>query len=189
MSIQVLHKNILESKDDAIVLTVDGVARGMEGNITRAFEQQYPEVWEEIEYDIPYPIPLGTVVMLDVHKDLLCAYKSVIIASTLHHIDVLSDIQKTRVISSALGHAVALSAQRGYRSIAATILAGGWRLNNLIAFTAMLNQYSRISAINPAAPMLKIYMLDSATFAEVEQHLITHVESLKAIDQGYHFEI
>ena len=44
------------------MLTIDGTNRGRYGgSITLAFARKWPEVWEEIEDELPFPLPLGEV--------------------------------------------------------------------------------------------------------------------------------
>lgn len=59
MNVQLINNNIFTGNEQALILTVDGAATGMEGNIARAFSRHYPECWEELSLDIDYPIPLG----------------------------------------------------------------------------------------------------------------------------------
>ncbi len=48
MSIQLIHHSIFTGQEKAVLLTVDGAANGMEGNIARTFARLYPECWEEL---------------------------------------------------------------------------------------------------------------------------------------------
>lgn len=50
MAMEILRGSLLDAPDDAIILTIDGAAKGMEGNIARAFTRKYPDVWEELEF-------------------------------------------------------------------------------------------------------------------------------------------
>ena len=58
MTMSVVNRNILDSSAEAIILTIDGAKKGMEGNIARAFAKKYPNAWELLEYEITYPIPI-----------------------------------------------------------------------------------------------------------------------------------
>lgn len=71
----------MDCSADAILLTIDGAATSMEGNIARLFQRQYPEAWEEIEYDIDYPLPLGRTLAFDVHEEHECPFKTALVAS------------------------------------------------------------------------------------------------------------
>ena len=44
MSLKISRGNVLDAKADAIILTIDGAANGMEGNIARAFARKWPDV-------------------------------------------------------------------------------------------------------------------------------------------------
>ena len=107
MAVQILKGNALDARADALVLTIDGARRGMEGNIARAFARRWPEVFEEIEEQIHYPVPLGRTVAINPESD--CPFRTILLASTLHHLDVLSDKQKSSIIASALSGAINLA--------------------------------------------------------------------------------
>jgi hypothetical protein len=47
--LRVLHGNVLDAIADALILTIDGAKKGMEGNIARAFARKWPEIWHELE--------------------------------------------------------------------------------------------------------------------------------------------
>lgn len=106
MTISMVNENILDSNVEAIILTVDGAKKGMEGNIARAFLNKYPTAWELLEYEITYPIPLGMSKIFNIEDDDDCNQKFCIIASTLHHLDVLEQSNKRNTINSALRYAL-----------------------------------------------------------------------------------
>jgi O-acetyl-ADP-ribose deacetylase (regulator of RNase III) len=126
MAVQILQGNALDARADALVLTIDGARRGMEGNIARAFARRWPDAFEEIEEQIRYPIPLGRTVAT--HPESDCPFRTVLFASTLHHLDVLTDTQKSAIIASALTEAVNLALKHRCRSVATAVMSGGWRL-------------------------------------------------------------
>jgi hypothetical protein len=61
MSLLIKYGSVLEAKTDAVILTIDGSAKGMEGNIERAFARKCPDVWKELEDKIPYSLGYGEV--------------------------------------------------------------------------------------------------------------------------------
>lgn len=128
MHIEIIKGNLFESNSEAIILTVDGARKGMEGNIARAFGRLYPDAWEELENDIKYPIHLGSVKIYPIDADLECKFKYCVIASTLHHIEILEKNEKLSIISSALKNSLTLASNIGALSICCGILIGGWRL-------------------------------------------------------------
>lgn len=101
-----VNENILDSNVEAIILTVGGAKKSMEGNIARAFLNKYPTAWELLEYEITYPIPLGMSKIFNIEDDDDCNQKFCIIASTLHHLDVLEQSNKRNTINSALRYAL-----------------------------------------------------------------------------------
>ncbi len=168
MSIKLIHQPIFSGQEKAVLLTVDGAASGMEGNIARAFARRYPECWEELSVDIKYPIPLGQSRCYEIDEGLAedehCPYRYAVIASTLHHLDNFDTEQKCQVISRALTSALSLMAQKGTGQLATTVMRGGWRLSEMDALNAMVAAYQVFSHINPHLPTLNIYLLEQAKY-------------------------
>ena len=96
MNLSVIHGNVLDANAGGLIITIDGSQRGMEGNIARIFAQKWPEVWEEIEDEVPYPLPLGDV--YDYKPSSKIPFQLLLIASTLHHRDTLSETAKKSII-------------------------------------------------------------------------------------------
>lgn len=140
---QVVSKNLLDTKADAILLTIDGRGPGMGGNLARQFIARFPDSWEEIEQDFCYPIALGTCELHRVPDGIECPFPFIVIASTLNHLENLSDHQKLIVISNALRHGLALAERNGLNSLSTALLVGGWRLTPEEALTAMRYSYDR----------------------------------------------
>lgn len=171
MSIDLLQKNLFDGLDEALILTIDGAAKGMEGNIARAFARLHPDAWEEIDYNLKYPIPLGTAKVVEIHPDLKCQYKFCFIASTLNHLHVLTDQEKLNVLSSALRQVLSIGAARGIKSIGTAVLAGGWRLPIEVAFDQICKTYSNAKALSSATPKLNIYVLENTEHERLRQHM------------------
>ena len=112
MSIEIVKGNLLEGSEEGIVLTVDGAAKGLEGNIARAFARRYPEVWEELECRIEYPILLGSARLYEIDPELECKNRYCFIASTLHHLEVLDESQKSKMLGSAMWTVLSLASAR-----------------------------------------------------------------------------
>jgi len=139
MPIRIECTDVLDASADALILTVDGLKRGMEGNIARQFERRYPDDWLDMQRDIAYPIPLGRTTAVEWDGD--CPWRTILIASTLHHIDVLTQQQKASVVRAACAEALTLAARRGCRSVASVVMRGGWRLGLDEGFGAMLDAF------------------------------------------------
>ncbi len=175
MTIELIHNNVFAGKEQAILLTVDGLASGMEGNIARAFERKYPECWEELNLDIQYPIPLGQSRLYEIDDGLAedenCPYRYAVIASTLHHLENLNNQERQQIISRALKSALSLTAQKGIGTLATTILTGGWRLPETDALITMLKTYQDFRQINPQLPKLNIYIMEEQKYlSAVEEY-------------------
>jgi O-acetyl-ADP-ribose deacetylase (regulator of RNase III) len=185
MTIEIIKGNLIEGGTEAIILTVDGAAKGMEGNIARAFARKYPEVWEALEYDIQYPIALGQARAFPIDDELGCKNKLVIIASTLHHIEVLTDDEKTNVIRRAMHHAISLALRYNVNTIGSAIMSGGWRLEPRQALDVMIDVYLTFRSSNSDFPTLRIYILLQADFKSIAEHLLVTQKKLEAISNGY----
>ena len=163
-SLTLRQGNLIDSTAEAILLTIDGVARGMEGNIARVFQRNYPDAWEELEDEIEYPLSLGKSVALDIHDEYDCRFKTAIIASTLNHMDILPDQQKIGVMESAFYHSLSLCQQRQINTLATALLRGGWRVSLEEALLAMLNVIKRFYSLHPSTLQVSIFVLNSSEF-------------------------
>jgi hypothetical protein len=137
MELGILHGDVLDADSDAILMTIDGSAKGMEGNICLQFRKRWPEVWDEIMEDIRYPIALGKV--YDYEPVSLSNFRFILLASTLHHRDIMMEGQKKNVIKTALEDAINRALSYKITRIATGIMRGGWRLPDTVAFMAMLD--------------------------------------------------
>lgn len=139
MTLEIVTGNVLDTTTDALLLTIDGAKRGMEGNIARQFARRFPEDWEFMQRDIKYPVPLGRSVAVRWYGD--CHWRFLIFASTLHHLDVLDDQQKLAVVRSALSEALRHCVRLRINSLATAVLSGGWRLSAQAAMIEMNSAY------------------------------------------------
>ena len=147
---------MLDARADALLLTIDGARRGMEGNIARSFARRWPDAFEQIEKGIRYPVPLGRTVAA--HPDTECPFRTVLVASTLHHLDFLPDTQKSSIISTALSEAVNLAVRNRCRTLATAVMMGGWRLPFDAALRAMLSTLNE-HASGASSPSVSIHVL------------------------------
>ena len=171
MAIEIVHKNLFESEEEGIVLTIDGAAKGMEGNLARNFARLHEEAWEEVEYEISYPMPLGTAKVYGIHPDCNCKYSYCFIASTLNHLETLSEKEKLGIQGSAFRQVLSLAEVGSIKSIASAVMVGGWRLEPLVALENMLNIYLRAASLSEGVPSLKIYIMSSTEFNQASDHV------------------
>ncbi|OUS26951.1 hypothetical protein A9Q99_17210 [Gammaproteobacteria bacterium 45_16_T64] len=176
MHIEVVHGSVIDAQSGAIMLTVDGASQGLEGNIARAFSRKYPDAWEELEYDIEYPMSLGVARMYAIDHELECPFSHCVVASTLNHIDTLSDLEKIQVISTALNSTLALASSKRLGSVCSGILSGGWRLEIEEAFSAMVRVYQSFVSGRPASSVLKIYILGDKEFKSIGSFIEKHYQ-------------
>jgi hypothetical protein len=158
MPIKIIHGNALDTVAGSIIHTIDGARKGMEGNVARAFARRWPDAWMEIEGQVRYPLPLGRTVATFPEEE--CAFPLVLISSTLHHLDVLNENQKIGVIRSALTEAIGLAIRHQARSIATTVMSGGWRLGQEVAMACMFDVLRPVSSSEHPLTVL-IHMLSA----------------------------
>ncbi len=143
----------LDAQTGALLLTVDGVARakpdparpirgGKEifgGNLANQFARRWPEDWEDMQLEIPFPIPIGR--SAGIPWDGECPWRLIVLASTLHHVGERTDAEKLAIIRSALTEALVIAARHNAKSLATAALKGGWRLPLADTVDAMFSAY------------------------------------------------
>jgi O-acetyl-ADP-ribose deacetylase (regulator of RNase III) len=167
MPISIVNIDILDSNSDAIILTADGAKKGMEGNIARAFAKKYPNAWELLGYEVIYPIPLGVTKIYSIEDDDDSIFRFCIIASTLHHLEVLEKSDKLNIINSALRYALTQASNKHLKSICTTILKGGWRLEAEEAFVQMVLTYKSFASAHLSLPNLEICVKEPKEFSDI----------------------
>jgi len=185
MSIEILQGNLFDKKSDALILTLDGARAGLEGNITRAFARAYPDAWEELEYMIQYPIRLGTSKMYPIASDIDCPFRYAIFASTLHHVESLTDQQKLEVMKAALSSSLSLAMSKLLGSISCGLMTGGWRISHEQALMAMIDTYECCVKGRESKPRLQIYVLGEKEFMTIGDFLSSHYPQAIASNSGY----
>ena len=165
MGIRIIEGNVLDAKADALIMTIDGAKKGMEGNIARAFARKWPEIWHEIEDEIPYPLPLGEV--FDYEPSSECPFRILLIASTLNHRDTLTESAKKGIVRTALDNAITAASGYGIKTIATAIMTGGWRLSQQSAFLAMTEGYEM--ALQTGKDIdVDIYIMDQNQYETIQ---------------------
>lgn len=139
MTIQLMNENVLTTEADAILLPIDGQARELGGTVARSFSREWPEAYELFESRLRFPVALGRAIY--VREDVECRWKTVIFLATLHHLQLLSDAEKSAVMASAFSWALSLGVSAGLGSISTAILRGGWRLSLRTALARMVDVY------------------------------------------------
>jgi len=52
--LKLLHNNVFDVVADALLLTIDGQARGLRGNVAHAFQRRWPDAYEDFESRLRY---------------------------------------------------------------------------------------------------------------------------------------
>lgn len=134
--LRILTTDLLDHRADGVVLTLDGAKRGMEGRTAREFAKRWPEAFAEAEAMIEYPLPLGEAQVVKLSAE--CHFGAVIFASTLHHLDVLNDAEKSSLVRAAFEACLHEAKRIRCGRIATGPLTGGWRLTPNEAFIEMV---------------------------------------------------
>ncbi len=165
MTLSINHGNVLEAQADALVLTIDGARKGMEGNIARQFARKWPEVWQEIEDEIPYPLPLGQV--FDYEPVAECPFKLLLVASTLAHTGNLTEHYLKGFVRTSFEEALTRAAEYNISKVASAVMSGGWRLKPQAAFLAMMDGYES-AARNGIDIVTEIYLPDQQQYLHIK---------------------
>jgi len=54
--LKLLHNNVFDVVADALLLTIDGQARGLRGNVAHAFQRRWPDAYEDFESRLRYEV-------------------------------------------------------------------------------------------------------------------------------------
>lgn len=142
--IKIVEGDVLASDADAVILTIDGAKWGLEGNTARSYARRWPDAWMEIEDAVRYPVPLGRCVAVLPENE--SPFRLVLLASTLDHLDVMSDSQRAGIVRAALSDAISLSLRHRAGHVATALMTGGWRMDVRSALEAMTGP------LRPVAP-------------------------------------
>jgi hypothetical protein len=159
--------DVLDAQTDALLLTVDGVARNkpdparpirggkeiLGGNLANQFARRWPEDWEDMQREITFPVPIGRSVGIPWDGD--CPWRLIVLASTLHHVGERTNAEKIAIIRGAWTEALAIAVRHNTYSLATTALKGGWRLPLADAVDAMFSTYRQAS---PAAQRVTLVL-------------------------------
>lgn len=165
MGISIIHGNVLDAENDALILTIDGTKKGMEGNIARQFAKKRPEVWAELEDEISYPLPLGQV--FDYEPVSECPFKLLLVASTLAHMGNLTEHYLKSIVRTAFDEALTRATEYNISKIASAVMSGGWRLKPQAAFLAMMDGYES-AARNGIEIVTEIYLPDQPQYLHIK---------------------
>jgi hypothetical protein len=166
--LQLLHTNVLDTTADALLLTIDGEARGLRGNLAHAFQRRWSEAYEDFEAQLRFPVSLGSAVRIDADTD--SPWRTILFVATLHHLETLDSAGKLAVIHRALGSALQTAASTGLRTLATTPLKGGWRLPTTEAYRSMYDAWLG-SPLHRSGGSLLVCCRDAAEYeALVTEH-------------------
>ena len=170
--LKLLHADVLDTQADALLLTIDGQAPGLRGNVAHAFQRRWPEAYEDFEAQLRFPVPLGSAVRVDADTD--CLWTTILFVATLHHLETLDDHARHEVIRRGLRSALDTAARTGLRTLATAPLKGGWRLGVVEACGTMHAAWLG-SALHRSGGSLLVCCRDGAEYESlVDEHRRLH---------------
>jgi len=161
MLVELVHGDIVKSTDDAVIITVDGAAKGLEGNISRQFKQVYGEDWEIVEESFAFPISLGCSAYVETDPPI--PNKIVFAASILDHRNVVNRHQMPGVVRSALSEIFETAVGLRLESISCPLLKGGWRMDAITALKVMVAVSDDFLTYHG---ILRIYILERTEYEQ-----------------------
>lgn len=164
MAIRLIHGDVFAAQAEALVVTLDGAARGLRGNIAHGFIRRWPEAYADLEAEVRFPMRLGTAQFVRIEND--SPFPAVLFVSTLHHADTFAEEQKLGVLRAAFAHALDLAHRARVNCVATTVLKGGWRLEVKVAFDAMKSAYPGTRFARSGA-RCDVYALDGHEYAAI----------------------
>jgi len=163
--LKLLNSNVIDAKAGAIILTIDGAAKGMEGNLSREFASRFPGVWNEIQNKIEYPVPLGSIIEYETAGK--CAFRLVLLATTLNHPEMISDPARQGIIRDVTEKSLNIAAKYKINAIASPLLTGGWRLTMQKSFLSMTDGFERARQ-NGVTANLDIYIMNVSNYKNIK---------------------
>lgn len=163
--LKLFNSNVLDAKTGAIILTIDGAAKGMEGNLSREFDSRFPGVWNEIQNKIEYPVPLGSVIEHETAGK--CTFRLVLLATTLNHLEMISDPARQGIIRDVTEKSLNIAAKYKINAIASPVLTGGWRLTMQKAFLSMTDGFERARQ-NGVTANLDIHIMNVSNYKNIK---------------------
>ena len=110
-------------------------------------------------------MPLGRV--FDYEPSSECPFRLILLASTLHHKEILSESAKKGIIRSAMEEAIHTAGQYDAQRVATAVLKGGWRFSRTEdAFIAMSEGCDRALQKWPVIH-LDIYVYDQGDYDNI----------------------
>jgi hypothetical protein len=163
IDLRIADGDVTAEAAQAILLPIDGmlpklatlgeIERSL-GRVARMFARRFPELAEEMESQINFPLPLGRAAPVELE-----GRHAIAMSMLAHHAAHTGDGELRAAMSGAFAHALQLCDELGLASASAPLLKGGWRLSTEQAMSAMLNV---IGGARPRHPLsLTICILDA----------------------------
>lgn len=147
--LEVRAGDVLTVDAESLVVPIDGTLRPavenldrILGNVGRQFLRRFPDaqLLDALEAQLDLPLALGKAAPIEVQN---APFRTVVVVSTLHHAQALDHAAKATIARTAFANAVQEAVRAEAKSLATTVLQGGWRLSPQAAFGAMLQALPR----------------------------------------------
>lgn len=168
--------DLLEAKVSAIVVPIDGsmvpqpgkIDRIL-GNIGRQLCKRFPEadVLEELDSQLVLPLALGRAAVIELSDG---PFRHLVVASTLHHADLLDVSAKRNLVRTAFSSCLEVAQSAGIERLATAVVQGGWRLPVEEAFMGMLSAI----ADRRGGPSVEVRCVDPDTHARLKDLARSH---------------
>ncbi len=166
MKLKINNESLFDHTSDAIILTIDGAAKGMAGKAARTFGELYPEIWQFIESQVQYPVTAGSCVSTLIPGGI--PFKVVFLAATLTHLPDMQNASQKSLSLRAFNMAVRDATVLGLKTIRCSLPGGGWRVDPLNAFM-ILSQILEKTYSSTKGMELQLCVLEKDLFESVRK--------------------
>jgi hypothetical protein len=158
MELIIKQGNILNAHAEGLIITLDGNARGLEGNLARQFKARFPEQWGDIENELNFPIPLGRSDYAEAPQPF--SFKFIFAVSILDHLNLIGWDKMPSIIRNALYEVCAKAQKLKINTIASLPLTGGFRLSASKALQVMVEVLDEFPGYHAQIEIYVIEMKD-----------------------------
>jgi len=135
MKLRLKNESLFDQSADAIIVSIDGVSKGMGGKVARMFEKLYPVTWQYIESQVDYPLSPGICVAVPIPVGN--PFKYILLATTLLHLPVVTTSLTKSVTLKAYSMTLTTACSIGLKTLRCGLPTGGWRVDPLNAFIVL----------------------------------------------------
>jgi len=166
MKLKINNESLFGRTSDAILLTIDGAAKGMAGKAARMFGELYPDIWHFVESQVEYPVKAGSCFSISIPS--CTPFKVVFLAATLTHLPNIQNAGQKSLALKAFNMAIRDATVLGVKTIRCGLPIGGWRVDPLNAFM-ILSQILEKTYSSTKGMELQLCILEKDVFELVRR--------------------